>query len=206
MSVRMGTTPADSIRLFDNPILEALTHVNPITPALVWLPIVFGCYYFAFVKGGLAIESVLLASILALLFWTLSEYLIHRFLFHWRSSAPLVQAFTHAFHGIHHDRPNDRTRLLMPPVGSLFLGSFFFLLFFLVLGPVWVFPSFGGFSIGYLLYDYTHFFTHFSRPRTEFGKFIKKCHMEHHFVSDRLYYGVSSPFWDAVFRTNVRKD
>ena len=68
-----------------------------------------------------------------------------------------------------------------------------------------IFLFFGGFLIGYLLYDYIHFYTHFVTPKSRIGKGLRKRHLQHHFAGDDIWYGVSSPFWDYVFRTHVPK-
>ena len=67
-------------------------------------------------------------------------------------------------HGIHHDHPNDKMRLVMPPSVSIPLAAIFFLGFWLVLGDA-AFPAFGGFMLGYLAYDYTHYYVHHFMPK-----------------------------------------
>ena len=69
-------------------------------------------------------------------------------------------------HGIHHDHPNDKMRLVMPPSVSIPLAAIFFLGFWLVLGNA-AFPAFGGFMLGYLAYDYTHYYLHHFVPKSK---------------------------------------
>ena len=57
---------------------------------------------------------------------------------------------------------------------------------------------------GYLVYDYTHYHVHHHRPKTNFGRRLREHHMRHHFQDHRFGYGVSSPLWDAIFRTMPR--
>src|SRR3954465_10705768 len=76
--------------------------------------------------------------------------------------------------------------------------------FWLILGDA-PFPPFAGFILGYLFYDYTHYYVHHFVPRTDFGKRLREHHMRHHFQDHRYGYGVSSPLWDFVFRTQPRK-
>jgi len=85
------------------------------------------------------------------------------------------------------------------PLAALFLGAFW-----LILGDA-AFPVFGGFLLGYLFYDYTHYYVHHFVPRTKFGKRLREHHMRHHFQDHRYGYGVSSPIWDVAFRTLPRK-
>ena len=47
--------------------------------------------------------------------WTLTEYWLHRLVFHWEPDHPLGRRLHFIIHGVHHDHPNDRMRLVMPP-------------------------------------------------------------------------------------------
>jgi sterol desaturase/sphingolipid hydroxylase (fatty acid hydroxylase superfamily) len=107
-------------------------------------------------------------------------------------------------HGVHHDHPNDRLRLVMPPGASIPLAALFLGLFVLVFGTPLAFPLFAGFIAGYLVYDYTHYWLHHFVPKSALGKRLREQHMRHHFQDHRFGFGVSSPIWDAVFRTLPR--
>ena len=50
-----------------------------------------------------------------LLIWTLTEYWLHRLVFHWEPDHPIGSRLHFIIHGVHHDHPNDRLRLVMPP-------------------------------------------------------------------------------------------
>ncbi len=189
-----------SIRLFQNSFLEALTHVHPAIPALLWLPVV-GALFFGAMKSSLTVGEVLLWSCFGLLIWTLVEYLLHRFLFHFPATSVLGKRLIYLFHGIHHDSPNDATRLVMPPVVAIILASIFLGAFLLIFGPVFVLPFFAGFMTGYLIYDYIHYAVHHFRPRTSLGRYIKQNHMSHHFAEHGAKWGVSSPLWDFLLGT-----
>jgi sterol desaturase/sphingolipid hydroxylase (fatty acid hydroxylase superfamily) len=95
-------------------------------------------------------------------------------------------------------------RLVMPPGASIPLATLFFGLFWLIFGIPTGLPLFAGFLIGYLAYDYTHYYLHHAVPKTEAGKRLREQHMRHHFQDHRYGYGVSTPLWDAVFRTLPR--
>ena len=58
--------------------------------------------------------------------WTLSEYWLHRKIFHWEPDHPIGQRLHFIIHGVHHDHPNDRMRLVMPPGASIPLAALFF--------------------------------------------------------------------------------
>ncbi|MBU6154350.1 MAG: sterol desaturase family protein [Bdellovibrionales bacterium] len=189
----------ESIRLFKSPILEALTHVHPSVPFLVWVPVVA----YQLIQGA-ALQTpaaLLLTFALGVLFWTLTEYSMHRYVFHYNATTKAGKYLVFLFHGIHHDDPEDPTRLVMPPVVSISLGILFFYGFRLTLGAGPTPAFFSGFISGYLVYDYIHYATHHFRPKTAWGKRIKENHMKHHYLKKGGKWGVSSPLWDHVFGT-----
>ena len=194
----------ESIRIFKNPLMEALTHVHPSIPFIVWVPVVLYFLYQSLSVTGanLGAGMVALAFAVGVLFWTLTEYTMHRYVFHFEASTRLGKYVIYLFHGIHHDDPQDPTRLVMPPVISIVLGFLFYQLFKLTLGPVNHMPFYSGFIAGYLVYDYLHFAIHHFRPKTEWGKQLKEHHMKHHFIAHGAKWGVSSPFWDYIFKSN----
>ncbi len=199
-------------RLFKSNFLEFFSHISPVTVTVIWLPVAI----FFFVRGILirpAASSawfVLPAFLIGLFLWTLSEYLLHRFVFHFHTKSELGQRITFLFHGVHHAQPQCKTRLVMPPVVSIPLAAIFYGLFYLVISvafgaPHWTGVIFASFLIGYLIYDLTHYATHHFPMRAGYAKYIKRYHMQHHFKSPNARYGVSSPVWDFVFKTAPAK-
>jgi sterol desaturase/sphingolipid hydroxylase (fatty acid hydroxylase superfamily) len=136
--------------------------------------------------------------------WTLTEYWLHRKFFHWEPDNAIGRRMHFIIHGVHHDHPNDKLRLVMPPGASIPLAALFFGLFYLVFGLPTGLPLFAGFLIGYLVYDYTHYYVHHFVPKSDLGKRLREQHMRHHFQDHRYGFGVSSPLWDVVFRTLPR--
>lgn len=193
--------PHESVRVFQNPILERFTHVHPITPLVLWVPVISWLLWHAFAIYDLSLFSVIWVGLLGVFVWTLTEYLLHRFVFHYPAKNRYSKRFVYLLHGLHHDDPVDPTRLVMPPIPGILIASVLFLFFRLFLGPVWVEPFFAFFLMGYLWYDYTHYATHHFTPRTSWGRMVKQHHMQHHYVSMKLRFGVSTPFWDHVFGT-----
>lgn len=200
-----STTP---IRLFNSNFLEFFTHISPVAVLAIWLPIIGFFLYMAIKslpRGGSWLH-IPLGFLAGLAVWTLAEYLLHRFVFHFRACSPLQERVTFLFHGIHHLQPNDKTRLVMPPVVSIPLAVIFYGLFYLVIGlllnaPQWVNPLVAGFALGYLAYDMIHYATHHFPMRWSFLKILKRHHMAHHYKSPDMRFGVSSTVWDHVFRT-----
>ncbi len=147
-----------------------------------------------------------LGFLAGLFIWTLAEYTLHRFLFHYKPRTPRQERIFFMFHGIHHAQPQVKTRLVMPLPVSLpglvvFYGSFYLILAVLLQAPQWVAPLMSGFIIGYLAYDLTHYATHHFPMRAGYAKYIKRYHMQHHYKDADTRFGVSSPIWDWVFGT-----
>lgn len=197
--------PYPSIRVFKSDFLEWFTHIHPLTPLVCWGPL--GAYFLvrslapAPWGDALGWAPFLGVGLLGFLAWTLTEYLLHRFIFHFRAEGPLEKRIQFIMHGMHHDDPNDPTRLVMTPTVGLVLAFVFYGGFHAVFGPVYVRPFYGFFVVGYLVYDYTHYFIHHFTPRSAWGKLLKRHHMAHHFADHDARWGVSSPLWDGVFGT-----
>lgn len=188
-----------NIRLFKNSLLETMTFVHPLWPILLWGPVIIACTWVS-----ISYYSVLLFIILFCLgffFWSYTEYVLHRFLFHYLPTSQAGKRFIFLVHGIHHDDPDDQRRLLMPPIPAIVLASFFYLAFCTVLGFQYAQGFFAGFMVGYLCYDYIHFFSHYGRYQNGIMKILQQNHMRHHFKNDGKLYGVSSPLWDYIFNT-----
>src|SRR5690606_28154830 len=109
------------------------------------------------------------------------EYMLHRFVFHFPAKGPLMSRFVYVVHGLHHEDPQDPTRLVMPPLPAFIYSSILYLGFRALLGPMWVDAFFAGFLVGYLAYDYIHYYVHHFHPKNPVGKFLKRYHMLHHY-------------------------
>jgi len=144
--------------------------------------------------------------------WTLLEYLLHRFVLH--GLAPFKQ-----WHLEHHRRP---TALIAAP--TLLSAAVFSSL---LLPAAWVLGTRPAAALGvgllggYLVYGLIHHAIHrpITRHATHFGwRWLLKRRLWHGLHHRRMhatpghprptaaqgYYGVSSAFWDRVFRTDHR--
>ena len=190
-----------SIRLFRNDFLEALTHVHPVEPLLFWSPVVAWLLYRTFSASALHTGGLILAALGGFVVWTLSEYLLHRCLFHFKASSNAGKYLVFLFHGVHHDAPRDKSRLVMPPAGAVIVMFFLWQIFALVVPAPWLDPFLAFFIVGYLCYDYIHYGTHHFPMRHPALHFLKLYHLQHHHGAKGLRYGVSSPLWDLILGT-----
>jgi len=186
--------------------LEAFTKVHPIVPALLFVPVLAWTAWQGWLAQG---PMVAAAFAVGLFFWALTEYTLHRFLFHIKVQGPISQLIYLTFHGVHHMYPDDKMRLVMVPVVSIPLALMFYALFGAVLPAGWVAGAFAGMVGGYLGYDYSHWATHWLKaPKSPLLAPVAKVlnrqrhrHMTHHFGDHSYGFGVSTGFFDVVFGT-----
>ena len=201
----------EPIRLFKSDFLEFFTHIHPGVVLLLFVPVVVVFLVRAYGDFGGALLPVAIGYLGGLLLWSLAEYLLHRYVFHYEPGAEWLQRVWYLIHGVHHEQPQCKTRLVMPPILSIPLALLHYGLFFLVVGvlfhaPHWVAPLFAGFITGYLVYDMVHYATHHLAMKWGFLKFLKRYHLLHHYKTPDDRYGISSPIWDVVFGTRPPKD
>lgn len=187
-------------RMFETPLIERFSRVHPAAPFVFYLPILGYLGYHAF-ANGIAVLPFVGLVLLGVLVWSLAEYVLHRWLFHYVGPRPWQRRMFFIIHGVHHDFPQDASRLVMPLGASIPMGVLFYALFRLIAGPLHGAPFFIGFGLGYLIYDGGHFAMHHFRMSGRVGKWLKRYHMIHHHTGVDARYGVSSPLWDYVFGT-----
>ena len=188
------------IRLFRNPWLERQTMISLRTFITAWSLLIPMIVWTALGTAGPA-ESLGLLMV-GLLVWSLTEYALHRFLFHWQPRwAPLAQLIF-MVHGNHHVVPNDPMRNLMPLIVSIPVCALVWAGCLAIVGPAgtWVFV---GFAIAYVGYDLTHYGCH-QWPLTHSlsGRF-KAHHMRHHHAKVDGNYATTGVIWDRLFGTRI---
>jgi sterol desaturase/sphingolipid hydroxylase (fatty acid hydroxylase superfamily) len=188
-----------SPRMFDNELLDRLSRVHPAVVPILYVPAILALIVLGVIHGSAGWTPLWLAG--GYLFWTLTEYWLHRVVFHFEPEKGIGARLHWIIHGVHHDHPNDPLRLVMPPSVSIPLAVLFIWVFSLVLGSPGFLPFGAGFLSGYLFYDMLHYHVHHHRPTTALGKKLRELHMRHHFQNHEAGYGVSAPFWDHVFGT-----
>jgi sterol desaturase/sphingolipid hydroxylase (fatty acid hydroxylase superfamily) len=195
----------ETVRMFKNDFLERLSRVHFTVPLFIFIPVILWHLYrsvFIFQLPVLTIIGMLAGGVVV---WTLVEYLLHRFVFHLELPGKIGQRIHFIFHGVHHDYPSDSKRLVMVPAVSIPLAILFYYLFRWMLSAELVAPFFSGFVTGYLCYDMIHYAVHHFNLKSRFWLELKHHHMLHHFRENDRGFGVSSKFWDLVFRTTFRR-
>ena len=195
-----GIKNTGQARLFESNFLEMLTKTKPSVIWGVYIPILSYLLYRAHVVYKIELLDIVLLFFSGMVYWTLFEYMAHRFLFHMVSDNLKTKKIAYILHGNHHEFPRDRQRLFMPLVPSLILSSTLFGLHYLVLG-VYNWAFFPGFMIGYLSYASMHYAIHAFAPPFKFMQPLWRNHQLHHYKDEHLGFGVSNTFWDRVFGT-----
>ena len=185
--------------MFQSPWLDRFTRVHPVVPVLIYAPAI--ALLFGYGAGRAGLVNALGLAMGGYAVWTLTEYWLHRVVFHFEPERGLGARLHWMIHGVHHDHPNDPLRLVMPPAASIPLAV-------LVVGGIWLAagavhgPAIAaGFLFGYIIYDEIHYALHHHTPKTRLGKRLRELHMRHHFQDDERGFGVSAPYWDRVFGT-----
>ncbi|KAL8428199.1 hypothetical protein Efla_005301 [Eimeria flavescens] len=187
--------------------LEPATKTHWWVVPLVWLPV-------AFYLGSLALQVVrpltfVFAFAFGLFMWSLLEYVLHRFLFHFPEDrlpdSGCCRVVHFLLHAVHHMLPMDPLRLVVPPALLALLSVPVATVFLLVFPRWFVLAAWPGGLSGYVLYDMIHYATHHFAFLEKIGhvKDMKRYHLKHHFKYPLLGFGVSSKFWDFVFRTAI---
>lgn len=187
-------------RLFQSPVLEALTKAHPLVIWGMYIPIMGWMLYHASTAFDFSTTRVWTTWAVGIFSWSLFEYLAHRFLFHMTPTSATGKRIAYILHGNHHHYPRDKQRLFMPPVPSLILSSTIFGTFYLLMGNN-AFMFFPGFLLGYLLYGSMHYAIHAWNPPFPFMKPLWRNHHLHHYKDEHMGFGVSSTLWDRVFGT-----
>ena len=189
----------ESVRMFQSDLLEKFTHIHPATPLVIYVPMTAWMLYLAAARG-VSLGAIAVLFVCGVAIWTFVEYAMHRFVFHYEPKSSWGKRLHFMAHGVHHDYPQDATRLVMPPLVSLPLAALFYVLFQLIFGRVAP-AAFAGLLVGYLFYDMLHYATHHLPMKSGVWLFLKRYHLRHHYQDDHAGYGVSSPLWDHVFGT-----
>ncbi len=187
-------------QLFKNNYLEYLTKTHPLVIWGLYLPILILLPIYAFNYIGFSGLNIFLLFLGGIFFWSLFEYLMHRFVFHYVAHTDRGKRINYVLHGNHHEYPRDKERLFMPAAPSLIISSTLFFLFWLVLDKN-IFAFFPGFILGYLIYGSMHYAIHAWNPPFKWMKGLWRNHHLHHYKRDHKAFGVSSTLWDHVFGT-----
>ncbi|MCJ8165974.1 sterol desaturase family protein [Pontibacter sp. E15-1] len=205
MKKNFVSSSQESVRMFRYDWMEALSKVHWTVPLYLYVPVILFLSWLALHVEKLSVLAFMGYAALGLFVWTLTEYVLHRFVFHYVPKAKWALRLHFIFHGVHHDYPNDAKRLVMPPSASIPMATALYCLFALLLSGGELYAFFAAFLLGYLFYDISHYALHHFNFKGEFWMKLKKHHMLHHYSDATKGYGVSSSLWDKIFGSDFDK-
>jgi hypothetical protein len=129
--------------------------------------------------------------------WWATEYLLHRFVGHSRSSK---LSFS-----LHHKKHHAIGDYFAPLTEKLKLSVIVVVSVYFLLGVLvgWR-PGFcllSGFLLSYLSYEWLHRRAHSHPPKTQYGRWLRRHHFHHHFMNPSANHGVTTEIGDLLFRT-----
>lgn len=190
--------------MFSNGFMESLSKVHFTVPLFIYVPVAGWFIYRSIFVAGNSVGYSFLYLLAGIFIWSITEYLLHRFVFHFVPKSKWGLRLHFIFHGVHHDFPRDAKRLVMPPSASIPLALAFYFLFRWLLPAGIMDAFFAGFLIGYLFYDMTHYAIHHYNFKSSIMKRVKQHHMLHHYSDASKGYGVSSSLWDIIFDSGFK--
>ncbi|KAG0042573.1 fatty acid alpha-hydroxylase [Gryganskiella cystojenkinii] len=198
-----------SARVFESDFLEVFSRTPWWLVPVLWLPVVALIFSWSVrgtpeTTGALSMEKAGSTFVTGVFVWSLTEYSIHRFLFHVDDLLPdsTYSNVAHfLLHGIHHYLPMDRLRLVMPPVLTILIGFPLYCLAHGLFESHYANALMSGTYFGYICYDMVHYALHHSALKVQHLKEMKSYHFKHHYKQADLGYGITSKIWDRVFGT-----
>ncbi len=206
MAKNFISNSSESTRMFKSSFLEPFSKVKYWVPLVIYIPLILFLVWKALVEVQTPLLHFFGWFAFGLFVWTITEYIMHRWIFHFYPSSELGKRIHFIFHGVHHDYPNDAQRLVLPPSASIPLALAFYLFFNWALPNGTIFSFFIGFIGGYLFYDMVHYALHHANFKSGLWKRLKHHHMLHHYQDASKGFGVSWLFWDGVFKSKFDKN
>jgi len=127
-----------------------------------------------------------------LLSWTLSEFLLHRYVYH------VLQSFLSVGHSLHHRRPRDLIGIPWYLTTMVVIVLFEALTYVLPKAPTSVVLAFNW--LGYVGYCIAHHASHHWNIRRGWLMRMKVHHLIHH-RHPEFNWGFTTTFWDTLFGT-----
>jgi len=132
--------------------------------------------------------------------WTLLEYFLHRFVFHFEVENKSIGRLLNGSHLEHHAQPRDAHHLLVHTSYGLVISAIVYILLFAALRDS--FRAAGllvGIWAGFLYYESVHYRVHLGDSPGALIGYQRRAHFHHHFRAPDVSFGVTTPFWDYVF-------
>lgn len=129
--------------------------------------------------------------------WTVTEYGLHRFAMH----VPRGRGMPSAEHLRHHAEVTYFSPASKKAASAAGTTAVAYPVARALAGRRWAASFVVGLIGTYLAYEVAHRRLHTHPPRTSYGRWMRKHHLDHHFGGPMRNFGVTVPWWDRVFGT-----
>jgi sterol desaturase/sphingolipid hydroxylase (fatty acid hydroxylase superfamily) len=174
---------------------------SPWRPICAYVPfMVAGVMHWWWIDGSLSTLSIALFSGISL--WIIAEYLLHRFLFHFRTINVRIAKLVDELHAGHHREPFNLAIVVASLRHSIPFAMLNYVVLFLLLESwelAWLVNS--GYGIGYLTYEIMHYNIHRHLKEKETWPRWAAFHLTHHFRGAKINFGITNTLVDRIFGT-----
>jgi sterol desaturase/sphingolipid hydroxylase (fatty acid hydroxylase superfamily) len=169
-------------------------------PFLAFLPVIFGLEAWALNFSELTVLQAIGLGAAGYAAWTLLEWSAHRAM-HLQTRLPWIDRLQDNVHLRHHREPDDLEHSVLRLSASLPLAAFLFGITWLIVRRWELAAAFhAGLLCGYLFYEWVHLTGH-GHVRIPGLRRLHRYHSVHHYVRYDRAFGVTTRFWDWLFRT-----
>jgi sterol desaturase/sphingolipid hydroxylase (fatty acid hydroxylase superfamily) len=174
---------------------------RPFSPFYLYTGVVL-CLGLVVAWAGFFSWSIVPLLTIGLFSWSVFEYVMHRFIFHYDAQSRLGRKFLYHAHVSHHDNPVAKGGLSSSLILGAPIGIAYWILAWAMTGS-WAVASwlFIGLVAGFFSYKWVHFQCHHRRSRVRLLRYLRHYHLLHHYKTPELRFGVTSPLFDLVFGT-----
>lgn len=184
---------------FNPPLID-----HPRVVYYIYIPIIIALFLYSTIFLYIKLWQYLVCFTGAIIFWTVFEYALHRYVLHANPKSKILQQILYKTHWVHHEYPNDNRFVLMSPLVSLLGGVVFYVLCLLIFGPVFCYPVLMALVSIYVAYEWMHFAAHNYHFNNRLFKKLKKHHLLHHFKDNEKGFGFITTQWDELTGTDFK--
>ena len=144
--------------------------------------------------------------IIVILLAPFTEWLLHKYVLHgtYDPHNELISNYMEHLHVGHHREPQKIDYFFAPLSAGLTLPiSFFFFILIFTQNLNWAASFSLSITLYFLFYEWIHLAHHIDeyKPKTQWGKRLKKAHKWHHFKNENYWWGITSALGDDILQT-----
>ena len=147
-------------------------------------------------------EAFVVTSFIVIFLAPFAEWLLHKYVLHMEVEPG--NDYMEKLHIGHHREPKRIDLFFAPLSAGLTLPfAFFFLTLILTARLEWAIAFSLSTTLYFLFYEWMHLAHHIDeyKPKTSWGKKLKKAHQWHHYKNENFWWGITSSLGDDILKT-----